>query len=270
MTQQDGALMESGDTSEKQKSPLKRWLPLILIGGLSLFAISQGWHNHLSLTSLAIHRTALLDFVASNFLVALLGYIALYTTLVALSSPVASLATITGGFLFGWLVAGPATVLSATLGASILFLAAKTSLGGALEAKAGPWLQKLSAGFRSEAFSYLLFLRLVPVFPFWLVNLAPAFFNVPLKTYAVATALGIIPGTFAFTYIGVGLGSIIDAQMEASGATPACLEAGTCTLEFNIGSLVTPELLIALAGLGIVAIIPVVLKKLRSNKEAGA
>lgn len=263
MSQQDEALMEPEHNSPPQKGPLKRWLPLVLIGGLSVLAISQGWHNHLSLTSLAVHRTALIAFVSENAIVALLAYIALYTTLVALSSPVASLVTITGGFLFGWLIAGPATVFAATLGASILFLAAKTSLGSALEAKAGPWLQKLSEGFRSEAFSYLLFLRLVPVFPFWLVNLAPAFFNVPIKTYVVATALGIIPGTFAFTYIGVGLGSIIDAQMAASGATPACLEAGTCSLEFNIGSLVTPELLIALAGLGIVALIPVALKKVK-------
>ena len=140
---------------------------------------------------------------------------AVYIVVVALSVPGGALLTITGGFLFGWLVGGLSTVIGATIGATIVFLIAKTSLGETLAAKAGPWMAKLSEGFRNDAMNYLLFLRLVPAFPFWLINLAPALLNVPLSTFVIATFIGIIPGTFAFAFLGAGLDSIIDKQREA-------------------------------------------------------
>jgi uncharacterized membrane protein YdjX (TVP38/TMEM64 family) len=151
-------------------------------------------------------------------------------------------------------------MVGATLGAIIVFLIACTSVGDALVQRAGPRLKRLADGFREDAFSYLLFLRLVPVFPFWLVNLAPPLFGVPLKTFALATAIGIVPGTFAFAFAGAGLDSVIAAQKAAK---QACIAAGgsDCYLHIDLHALVTPKLLVAFAVLGLVALIPVVLRR---------
>ena len=175
----------------------------------------------------------------------------------------ASFLTIAGGFLFGWLLAGVATVIAATLGATVVFLAARSSLGTALKARAGPFLARLSSGFRENAMSYLLFLRLTPIFPFWLVNIAPAIFHVPVGTYVFSTLVGIIPGTFAFAFIGSGLDSVIAAQ---EAANPGCAAAGSC--EVDIGAFVTPELLAAFFVLGFASLIPVVLKRLRKKRAS--
>jgi uncharacterized membrane protein YdjX (TVP38/TMEM64 family) len=125
----------------------------------------------------------------------------------------------------------------------------------------------LAEGFRADAFSYLLFLRLVPIFPFWLVNLVPALAGVRLPVFAAATAIGILPGTFAFAFVGAGLTSVITAQ---GTAYRACLAAGRsdCRLDFDLKAAVTPELLIALAALGVLALIPVVVKRLRARSPA--
>ena len=107
---------------------------------------------------------------------------------------------------------GMALVLvGATAGAIGIFLAARHTLGDFLRAKAGPAIRRMEAGFRDNAFSYLMVLRLVPVFPFWLVNLVPAFLGVSLRTYAAATFLGIIPGSFVYCGVGNGLGAVFDA-----------------------------------------------------------
>ena len=120
---------------------------------------------------------------------------------VALSIPGAAILTITGGILFGWRVGGLAALLGATTGATIVFLIARGACGESILRRAGPLAGKLAQGFRAHAFNYLLFLRLVPVFPFWLVNLAPAVVGVRLATFVLATALGIIPATFAFALV---------------------------------------------------------------------
>jgi uncharacterized membrane protein YdjX (TVP38/TMEM64 family) len=184
---------------------------------------------------------------------------------VALSIPGAVLLTVLGGFLFGWLVAGLVVVVAATAGASLVFLAARTSLGDLLAQRAGPRLNALAKGFRDDAFNYLLFLRLVPLFPFWLVNIAPALFNVPLATFVAATFAGIVPGTFAFAFLGSGLDSII---AEQKAAQEACLATGRgdCAITFEAGALMTPELIIAFVALGVVALMPVVVKQVRARR----
>jgi uncharacterized membrane protein YdjX (TVP38/TMEM64 family) len=184
----------------------------------------------------------------------------LYVVVVALSVPGAVFLTVFGGFLFGWFMGGVATVIAATVGAVVVFLVARTSVGDALVARAGPRLKCLAEGFRDDAFSYLLFLRLVPVFPFWLVNLAPAFVGVPLRTFAVATALGIIPGTFAFAFAGAGLDSVIMGQKAAQ---QACTAAGgtDCFVNIDLHALVTSKLLVALVVLGLVSLIPVIVRR---------
>lgn len=256
---------DQDETAEKPQSTLKKYLPLIVLGGLIALVFAMGWHKYLSLSQIAENREALRGFVEANYILAIGAYMAVYIVVVALSVPGGALLTITGGFLFGWLVGGFATVVGATIGATVVFLIAKTSLGETLAAKAGPWMAKLSEGFRNDAMNYLLFLRLVPAFPFWLINLAPALLNVPLSTFVIATFIGIIPGTFAFAFLGAGLDSIIDKQREAY---QACLDSGQadCSFSINPGSLLTTELLAAFAALGVVAIIPVVLKKLRARR----
>ena len=119
------------------------------------------------------------------------------------------------------------------------------------------------AGFQKDQFQYLLTLRLTPIFPFWVVNIVPALLNMKLGSYALATMIGIIPGTFAFAYIGAGLDSVIAAQEKAN---PGCAVAGTCSID--IGALVTTDLLIALAGLAALSALPFIIKKIRGKKRA--
>jgi len=265
---------QSQNAAQSKAGGIKRFLPLIILAVLIAVVFLNGWHKYLSLAQIAENREALRGFVESNYLLAIGAYVALYVGVVALSLPGGALLTITGGFLFGWLVGGMATVIAATAGATVLFLIAKTSLGETLAAKAGPWLQKLSDGFRSDALNYLLFLRLVPAFPFWLVNLAPALLGVPLSTFVIATFAGIIPGTFAFAFLGAGLDSIIDKQREVH---QACLDKQSqagggeeCSFSLDPGSLLTPELIAAFVALGIVAIIPVIAKKVRARRTASS
>lgn len=214
--------MTMTDTA-KPTSHWTRFLPLAAIAVAMAAAYGFGLHRYLSLQSLAENRAVLRGFTADNLALSLLIYMLIYVVAVALSIPGAVILTITGGLLFGWLVGGAVTVLAATIGAIILFLVAKSALGESLVNKAGPALTRLKDGFAEDAFNYLLFLRLVPAFPFWLVNIAPALANVKLRTFALATAIGIIPGTFAFSFVGQGLDSIIAAQ---STAHDACVAEG--------------------------------------------
>ena len=247
---------------------LKRWAPLvILLGGIAA-VYASGLHKYLSLTVIADNRDALMAYVADNSVLAAASYVAIYVAAVAFSLPGAALLTILGGFLFGWLLGGVFTVVAATAGAVAIFLAAKTSLGDTLANRAGPWMEKLSGGFREDAFNYMLFLRLVPVFPFWLVNIAPAIAGVGLGTYAITTLIGIIPGTFAFSTLGSGLDSIITQQQAVYQSCIAENGAANCEFALDAGALVTPQLLAAFAALGVVALIPVVVKKLRARKNA--
>jgi len=194
----------------RSRPGLVRLLPLLLLlAGFGAF-FAFGLHRYLSFEQLQAHRHALLDWVARNGVVAALLYGAMYALMVAFSIPGGVLATITAGFLFGLALGTLTVVIGATLGAIVVFLAARTALRDFLRARAGPFIQRLEAGFKQDAFSYLLVLRLVPLFPFWLVNLVPAFFGVKLRTYALATFLGIIPGAFVFITVGNGLGAVLD------------------------------------------------------------
>lgn len=241
------------------------WLPVLFLLGFMALGFSQGWHNALTLDALIAQREALQAYLDSHYLLALLVYALAYIAIVAISLPGAGVMTILGGFLFGWLVGGTTTVLAATIGATLVFLVARSSLGSFLRAKAGPMMSKIADGFQEDAFSYLLFLRLVPIFPFWLINLAPALLGVSVKNFFFGTLIGIIPGTFAFAFIGSGLDSVIEAQRQASGC--AATDAN-CEISLSISSLVTPELIFAFVALGVVALIPPLLKHWRGRKLA--
>ncbi len=241
---------------------LRRFVPLALIGAAMALGYAFGLHDHLSLSSLIRERGELAAFVSGNLPLAVALFMAVYVAAVALSFPGASLLTIIGGFLFGWALGGTLVAFAATAGAALIFLAARTSLGETLKHRAGPFLSRLAAGFREDAFNYLLFLRLAPVFPFWLVNIAPALFGMGLRPYVAATFVGILPGTYAYAFIGAGLDSVIAAQEAAS---PGCAAAGTCSIELS--ALVTRDLVLAFAALGVAALIPVLVRKWRARNR---
>lgn len=251
----------------------RRLLPLIILLAVGAFVFWQGWHRYLTFEHLAASRGLLKSFIHQNYLLTLLGYMTIYAVAVALSLPGGIFLTLTGGFLFGWLIGGIATAVAATVGATILFLIAKTSLGQPLAARAGPRLGRLRQGFQEDAMSYLLFLRLVPLFPFWLVNLAPALLGIRLRTYVLGTFFGIIPGTFAFSFAGAGLDSIIAAQRQAY---ENCLtqQAGDaareCAFRLNPSALLTTEMVLALVALGAIALLPTLLRRLRKNPRGNA
>lgn len=245
-----------------------RWLPLVVLAALMAVGFALGWHKYLSFKTIGTNYGALQDFIANNFVVALSAYVVIYIASVALSAPGALILTLSGGLLFGWQVGAPATVVAATAGATLLFLIARSSFGDGLAAKAGPALAKFREGFQENAFNYLLFLRLVPLFPFFLVNIAPALLGVPLRTYVAATFLGIIPATTAFSFAGAGLGSVVEAQNKIYQACLAAMPANpevACPYQINTSALVTRELLAALVLLGVVSLIPIALKYFRGR-----
>lgn len=256
------------DATETNKSGIGRWLPLVVIAGLAALMFATGWYKYLSFKTIGLNYDALKAYIAEHTLLAVLAYMLMYMGVVALSLPGGLIMTLAGGLLFGWKIGAPATVVAATIGATLLFLAAKTSFGEVLAAKAGASLNALREGFKENALSYLLFLRLVPAFPFVVVNLAPALLGVPLGTYVLGTFLGIIPGTAAFSVAGAGLGSVVEAQNKSYQACLATSPANpevACPYTIDTSALVTKELLAAFALLGVVALIPVLLKRFRGR-----
>lgn len=228
----------------------------------------MGWHRVLTLETLVLNRMGMMDFIEDHTVAALAAFIAVYVVVVALSLPGASALTLAGGILFGGLIGGCATLVGATIGAAIVFTIAKSAFGEYLLRRAGVALATFAKGFREDAFSYLLFLRLVPLFPFWLVNLVPAVLGVKFTTYLAATMIGILPGTFAFAFIGDGLDSVIAAQEDRYRT---CLAAGRsdCRVDFDVSAALTPELLAAFAALGVIALVPVAVKRWRAQKARG-
>ncbi len=244
-----------------------RLVPLIAIVLAAALVFAMGWHRALSLEMLARHHEEIRDFVLRHGLAALAAYVALYIVVVALSVPGAVYLTLAGGMLFGTFVGGASAVVGATIGAICLFLIARSALGEHLLRRAGQRAQRLADGFCADAFSYLLFLRLVPAFPFWLVNLVPAVAGVRLPIFAAATAIGIVPATFVFAFVGASLENVIAGDLSAY---QDCLAAGRhdCRLDFDPTGGATLELLGALALLGLVALFPVLVRRVRARSRA--
>jgi uncharacterized membrane protein YdjX (TVP38/TMEM64 family) len=245
--------------------PIKRLIPLLVIAALMAVVFGMGWHQQLTLENIVIHRDRLQDFLHQHKLLAVLAYVVTYAAAVALSLPGGLVLTLTGGLMFGWLVGAIAAVVAATLGATIVFLVAKTAFGEMLVERAGPTLAKLQDGFKQDALSYLLFLRLVPAFPFFLVNLAPALLGVPLRTYLIATFIGIVPATFAIASVGAGLDSVIAAAEAKYAACVAVKGAALCKLSIKLSMLINKQVGLAFVLLGCVALIPVIYKKWRNR-----
>jgi len=262
----DQELTAAPKTAARGRLALRRLLPVVVVAALVAAVLMSDWRSAVSLETLILHRMAIDAFMTEHRLAGLAIFMLLYIVVVALSVPGAVWLTLTGGILFGPFVGTAATVVSATIGASVIFKIAQSAVGETLLRRAGPRAAKVAEGIRADAFSYLLFLRLVPAFPFFLVNLAAALVAMPLPTFIAATMIGIIPATFAFSLAGAGLDSVIAAQ---AASFQACSAAGRadCRIHFDPTQVLTPQLVGALVALGIIALVPVVVKRWRARRQ---
>jgi uncharacterized membrane protein YdjX (TVP38/TMEM64 family) len=204
---------------------------------------AAGLGEILSLETLARHRAALAGLVAANWAVAAGLFVLVYAAAVAVSVPGAVWLTISGGFLFGALAGTALTVVAATIGATLVFLLARRIFGADALDRLGPRAQRIAEGIRRDSVPYLLVLRLVPV-PFFLVNLVPAFCGVRTGIFAATTLVGIVPATAVFSLAGAGLGGVLDAGGQ-----------------FEIGQVLTPQILGALFGLAALSLLAIPLKR---------
>ena len=228
---------------------LQRFWPLLVIAGALAAFFALGGPKYISLDSLRDNKDVLKAFVASNFALAVVGFVVLYASLTAISVPGASFLSIFGGFLFGLTTGTIAVVIGATIGATILFLAARYVFGESLAAKAGPFMQKFERGLKENELSYLFILRLVPLFPFFIVNIVPALFDVKLRNYIIATFFGIIPGSLVYVSVGNGIGDALNAGQDVPLS----------------GLMTRPAVIFPVLGLIALSMIPILYKKLSSK-----
>jgi uncharacterized membrane protein YdjX (TVP38/TMEM64 family) len=200
---------------QRPRIPRRLIAPVILIALIAAFW-ALGLGNQLSWASLARNQAALNDQVATHPVLAPCLFIAIYIASVTLSLPQAGLLTMIGGLLFGTLAGGVMAALGATVGAIFLFLIARSAFAGSMASRGGAALSKLREELGRNGFSYLLALRLIPVVPFWLLNLAAALCGMRLTQFFVATLIGILPATFITASIGAGIGGVL-----SRGETPS-------------------------------------------------
>lgn len=235
----------------QQKNGLLRKLPLVLIGIVAVLGAFV-LKDTLTFEKLAENREALLAFRDANYLLAVVGFVVAYSTMVAFSLPGATIATLTGGFLFGIFPGTLFNVSAATMGAVLIFLAAKWGFGermaNRMEGSEGA-VKRIKDGIDENQWSMLFLIRLVPAVPFWMANLVPAMVGVPLSRFVISTFLGIIPGGLVYTSVGAGLGEVF-----ARGETP------------DLGIIFEPQILLPILGLCALAALPMVIKALRGGK----
>ncbi len=231
--------LRAGLLYDRMRTLLRLWplLPVLLILAAGY---ASGLQDELNWASLARREVALRALVESHPAAMAAGFVALYATAVAVSFPGAVVLTVTSGLLFGTVLGGMLTVFGATAGSVIIFLAARSALAPFLAARAGPFIERYRAGIARDTFSYVMALRLIPVIPFWLVNLAPALLGARLLPFAAGTFLGIIPATTVFASLGAGIGAIL-----AAGGRP------------DLTVILSPPVLLPLLGLAALALAPV-------------
>ena len=239
------------DTPKPERPALLRYAPLIAIGAVAVLgAVTLG--DVLTFETLADHRERLIAFRDANYLLAVLVFMAVYIAIVAFSLPGATVATLTGGFLFATFPGALYNVTAATIGAAAIFLAARHGLGDRLAARmdaSDGAVKRIKTAIDATQWEALFLIRLVPAVPFFVANLVPAFVGVPLWRFVVTTFLGIIPGAVVFTSVGAGLGEVF-----ARGETP------------DLGILFEPHVLLPILGLCALAALPIGLKALRGRK----
>lgn len=223
---------------------LKKILPLLALAALGLIAFFYGLHETAGFASLKAHKDTLRAITGAHPVLAAVSFMGIYALCVALSLPIATILTLLGGFLFGLWLGTLMVVTAATLGATALFLVARSAVGARLRDKAGTAYQKVADDMRANAASYLLFLRLMPLFPFWLVNIIPALFNVKLRIFVITTLVGILPGSFVYVNVGRELG-----QLQ------------------GLDDILSPRMVLAFALLGMMALVPALYKRFRPRRE---
>ncbi len=239
-------------TDTQRTNGLARRLPIIailVIAVVGAFTLS----DVLTFETLARNRERLIAFRDANYLATVLAFVAVYVAIVAFSLPGATIATLTGGFLFATFPGALFNVTAATIGATLIFLAARWGLGERLAARMDASegrIQRIKKGIDENQWEMLFLIRLVPAVPFFVANLLPALVGVPLHRYVVTTFLGIIPGAVVYTSVGAGLGAVF-----ARGETP------------DLGVIFEPHILLPILGLCALAALPIVLKAVRGKKE---
>ena len=223
---------------------LRRFLPLILLTAAFAGIWWSGLAREATWDGLARNQALLAGWVAAHPVLASGAYVGLYATSTALSLPQAVLLTIAGGLLFGAFLGTGLAVMGATAGAVVLFLVARSALGAAMEKRGGAALGAVRDALRKDGFSYLLAIRLIPLVPFWLVNLAASVCGMRLGVFTLATLIGIVPGTFVFASIGAGVGGVL-----AAGGTP------------NLSVIFSVPVLGPLLGLAVLSLAPIAWKK---------
>ncbi len=235
----------------ENKNSFMRWLPLIcLLIGIGV-AIYFKLYRFLSFNMLQQHYQFLQRWTNDHYALAALMFMVIYFIATAVSFPGAVFLTLTSGLLFGLFWGTLYVVVGATAGATLLFLIVRLSFGDWIARRAQGWVLRMEQGFNKNAFNYLLFLRLVPLFPFWVVNIVPALLDMKARSYIFATFVGIIPGTFVYVLVGNGLGAIL-----AQHKTP------------DLRVIFTPSVLIPILALAVLSVVPVVVKKIKERKNA--
>ena len=233
-------------------SALKRFAPLVVIVLALIAFFAFGGPKYVSLDALRENQDMLKAFVSQHYALAVGGFILLYATLVAISFPGAGFLSIFAGFLFGLVSGTFSVVIGATIGATIIFLIARSAFGTSLASKAGPFMQKFEQGLKENELSYLFILRLVPVFPFFIVNIVPALFDVKLRNYVLSTFFGIMPGSLVYVSVGNGIGDALQAGQDVPLS----------------GLMLRPAVLLPILGLIALSMIPVIYKKMMARKSA--
>jgi uncharacterized membrane protein YdjX (TVP38/TMEM64 family) len=221
----------------------------LLTGGLAAL-LAVGLDGQFGLDAIRRHHAVLAGFVSGEPLLASLLFMGIYAFAVAISVPGVQLLAVIAGWLFGWLQGTIYVAIAATIAASAVFLLARSALGQALRDRAGPAMQRFASGFRENASSYVFVLHLVPVLPYAVVNTLPAACGVRLRTFVLAAFLGVLPSTLLLAQFGSGLGQV--------------LAQGTA---IRMSSLLTPQILIGLAGVALLALVPVLHRAWLARRE---
>lgn len=227
----------------------RRLLPVaILLLGLALF-LTTGLERHFSFATLCDNHAEITAWVAAHRVVSELVFVVGYAAVVAFSLPVAVLITPLGGYLFGTWLGALLSVLAATLGSIAVFLAARTAFHDLLHARAGAALARLEKGFQRDDFSYLLFLRLVPIFPFWLINIVPGLLGMRLDRFVLATLIGVVPGAVVYASVGAGFGVLFEKEQAP-----------------DLGVIFQWRIFGPLLALAVLSLVPIVYRRMRARR----
>ena len=236
-----------------KKSLIGRLAPLVVLaaGVIAFFAL--GLDDYVTQQALKDNRGALAAWRSDWGVFAFLGFGAIYAAFVALSLPAGAVLTVSSGFLFGAIAGGAVALIAASVGAVTVMMIARYVFADIFRQKLGDRLTKFEQGFKDDAWSYLLVLRLIPLFPFFVVNVAPAFFAIPVRTYLWTTVVGAAPATFVYASVGAGVGAVFDAGGEA-----------------DLAIIATWPILGPLLGLAALSLLPVVYKKVKARRTGAS